>query len=1031
MKNALLSSIFTLMVCIPSFAQPTLLWESAYHGAIADDQPNAMTVDDEGNVYVTGYTDTPSETSDYLTIKYNANGDIVWARTYNGAANGDDVAHGLKVDASGNVYVTGQSQGAGDGVNMVTIKYNAAGFQQWAAVHSGATNSINIGYNIATDVFGNVYAAGGNSINGGVLVKYNASGTAQWTSDLAGRYENEVLVLIHPNDGNIIVAGGSSLISRFYLMAVNPSDGATVRAYNTNAFQYGAGFPNALVLDGIGNMYVTSTSNELGGSNPVRVETTKFIYPGTNYQAYAWRSYSYVIDSDGPLLSGAGMQLDNDNNVYVAMSFYNGSFYTFSLRKLSPNGATIWRSPPSGAVGVEGTPVAMALSNLSDPPDIYVAGYDAVGDFKTVKYSNADGNVLWTKTYDCGNSGADIATTMVVDNCDNIYIAGTSSCSGTFKDVKTIKFAVAAPPDVTPDGPTTFCQGGSVTLTAEEGDTYLWSNDATMRSITVSTSGSYTVTVTNAGGCPQASLPVEVTVVPPPTASIAPAGVVTVCENSTAVLTASPASAYLWSNGATTPSITVTEAGDYRVTVTNAAGCTAVSAFTTVEFVPAPTATVSPPGPFEICQGNSAILTASPASTYRWNTGATTPSITVTEAGPYQVTVTNTNGCSAVSEATMVAVLSLPTAAITPDGEVEFCQGSSVTLNADPANTYLWSNGETTPSITVSEPGEYVVTVTSAAGCTAVSEPTTLIGVPAPVTTITPVGDLEFCEGGSVVLQASQADSYLWNTEETSQVIVADAGGDYSVTVTNAAGCSGDASITVTEWPVATLSLMSTDTDCGKTNGRILTTVSGGSPIESFMWSNGDTMQLLFDLPGGVYSVTATDVNGCTATAEATVVGRVNPIVTIDTVDLGQQFELTAIATGSGLTYSWSSGGNTPSITVNTSGTYTVTVTNSQGCSASAFEVIVSTSDKGIKHQITIFPNPATDVLYIKCEGAPTASVRLLNVLGKQLLEDRTLMPDGATRTLRLDNVPPGSYFIEVVGRDFRRALPFVKTGSR
>ncbi|MCB9304848.1 MAG: hypothetical protein H6566_29820 [Lewinellaceae bacterium] len=1029
MKNAIFSFVFFFLVCIPFFAQPTLLWESAYHGAIADDQPNAMAVDNAGNVYITGFTDTPSETTDYLTIKYNAAGDILWARTYNGAANGDDVAHGLKVDASGNVYVTGQSQGPGDGVNMVTIKYNAAGVQQWAAVHSGATNSINIGYNIATDVFGNVYAAGGNSANGGVLAKYNASGTAQWTADLAGRYENEVLVLIHPNDGNIIVAGGSALISRFYLMAVNPSDGATVRLYNTNAFQAGFGLPNALVLDGIGNMYVTSTSNELGGPNPTRVETTKFIYPGTNLQAYAWRTYTYISGSG--LLWGTGMQLDDDNNVYVAISFYNGASNRFFVKKLSSSGAQVWSNPASGSLGVEGIPVAMALSNLNDPPDIYLAGYDAVGDFKTVKYENLTGNTLWTKTYDCGNSGSDIAATMVTDNCDNIYIAGTSSCSGTFKDVKTVKYAVAAPPAVTPDGPTTFCQGGSVMLTADEGDTYLWSNDATMRSITVSTSGSYTVTVTNAGGCPQASLPVEVTVVPPPTASIAPAGVVTVCENSPAVLTASPANAYLWNTGATTPSISVTEAGGYWVTVTNAVGCTAVSAVTIVEFVPAPTAMVSPPGPVEICQGNSAVLTASPASTYLWNTGATTPSITVTEAGPYRVTVTTTNGCSAVSEATMVAVLPLPTAAITPDGEVEFCQGSSVTLTANPANAYAWSTGETTPSITVSAPGEYVLTVTSGAGCTAVSEPATLIEVPAPVATITPVGDLEFCEGGSVVLQASQADSYLWSTEETSQVIVADAGGDYSVTVTNAAGCSGDASITVTEWPVATLSLDPTDTGCGQTNGSIRVSVSGGGLIESFLWSNGDTMQLLFDLPGGVYSVTATDVNGCTATAEATVVGRVNPIVTIDTVDLGQQFELTAIATGSGLTYSWSSGGNTPSITVDTSGTYTVTVTNSQGCSASAFEVIVSTSDKGIKHQITIFPNPATDVLYIKCEGAPTVSVRLLNVLGKQLLEDRRPMPDGATRTLRLDNVPPGSYFLEVVGKDFRRALPFVKTGSR
>ncbi|MCB9267239.1 MAG: hypothetical protein H6558_19615 [Lewinellaceae bacterium] len=824
------------------------------------------------------------------------------------------------------------------------------------------------------------------------------------------------------------MAGGTSLISRFYLMSVNPSDGATVRLYNTNAFQVGLGLPNALVLDGIGNMYITSTSNELGV--PQQSGNHQVYLSGINFSTYAWRTYTYI--SGSTLLLGTGMQLDDDNNVYVAISFYNGSSNRFFVKKLSSSGAQIWSNPASGSQGVEGIPVAMALSNLNDPPDIYLAGYDAVGDFKTVKYDNFTGDTLWTKTYDCGNSGADIATAMVSDNCDNIYIAGTSSCSGTFKDVKTVKFAVAAPLAVTPDGPTTFCQDSSVTLTAEEGDTYLWSNGATTPFITVNTSGRYTVTVTNADGCPQASLPVEVTVVPPPTASIAPAGVVAVCENSSAVLTASPANAYLWSTGATTPSISVTGAGDYWVTVTNAAGCTDVSAVTTVELVPAPTATVSPPGPVEICQGNSAMLTAGPANAYLWNTGATTPSITVADAGAYWVTVTNAAGCFAVSAAANVAVLPLPAAAISPGGEVAFCQGSSVTLTADPADTYQWSNGETTQSITVSEPGEYLVTVTSGDGCSAVAEPATLIEVEAPAATITPVGELEFCLGGSVVLTASQASSYRWSTGETSQAIIVEFGGEYWVTVTNAAGCSADAFIGVTVWPVATLSLAPTDTDCGETNGSILTSVSGGSPIESFLWSNGATTQHLADLPGGDYAVTATDVNGCTATAEVTVVGRVNPTVTIESTSQGQQVELAAVATGTGLTYSWSTGENTPAITVDSSGTYSVTVTNSGNCSASDSVIVLltSTTEVGINHQITLLPNPATDVLNIKCEGAPTASVRLLNVLGKQLLEDRTLMPDGAIRTLRLDNVPPGSYFIEVAGRDFRRALPFVKTGS-
>jgi len=1026
MRNFIFSFLLVTASILSPLAQPTLLWESSYHGAIANEQPNTMAVDDAGNVYVAGYTETPSGTTDYLAIKYNADGDILWARTYNGAANGNDEALGIQLDASGYVYVTGRSQGAGTGFNMVTIKYNAGGTQQWAAVHSGANNSINIGYNIATDVFDNVYVAGGNSVNGGVLAKYNSAGMVLWTASLAGNYQNKVLITIHPNDGNIIVAGSTGISYTYYLSSINPSDGATVRSYNTN-LQHGLGLPNAIVLDDIGNIYITSTRAS-GSSNPTRVETTKFTYPGANYQAYVWQNYNYV--TSGALLSGIGMQLDNDNNVYVAMNFYTGAGYLFFIKKLSSTGALLWQNPQSGSVVIEGIPVSMALSNLSDPPDIYVSGYNAVGDFKTVKYDNLTGDTLWTKTYDCGNIGADIATVMLTDNCDNIYIAGTSNCTSTFKDVKTIKYSVAAPPSVTPDGPTTFCQGGSVRLTASPGNTYLWSNGATSQFITVNTTGNYTVTVTNAAGCPQVSLPVAVTAVPPPVAAITPAGVATVCENSSVALTASQGSSYLWSNGATTQSIMVSAAGNYAVTVTNTAGCSAASAATTVQLQPSPTATITPGGPFEICEDSLVTLTASQGSSYLWSNGATTQSIMVSAAGNYVVTVTNAAGCSDVSTAATVAVIPPPTAAISPAGEVHFCQGSTVTLTASPASSYAWSNGATTQSITVSEAGDYDVTVTSEDGCTAISAPAIVVEVPSPVATITPVGELEFCDGGSVVLTASQADSYRWSTGETSQAIFAEAGGDYSVTVTNAAGCSGDASITVTEWPVATLSLAPIDADCGETNGKILTTVSGGSPIESFLWSNGATTQHLTDLPGGDYAITATDVNGCTATAEATVVGRVNPTVSIEVTTQDQQVELTAVATGTGLTYLWSTGETTLAITVEVSGTYTVMVTNSDGCSASASLVVDSAPDMDIKHQITLFPNPATDVLYIKCEGAPTASARLLNILGKQLLEDRRPMPDGAIRTLRLDNVPPGSYFIEVMGKDFRRALPFVKTGS-
>ena len=132
-----------------------------------------------------------------------------------------------------------------------------------------------------------------------------------------------------------------------------------------------------------------------------------------------------------------------------------------------------------------------------------------------------------------------------------------------------------ATPTITAGGPTTFCAGGSVTLTSSPRTTYLWSNGATTPSINVTTSGSYTVKVTNASGClsaPSAATIVTVNALPA-TPTITAGGPTTFCAGGSVTLTSSPEATYLWSNGATTQSINITTAGSYSVRVKNASGC--------------------------------------------------------------------------------------------------------------------------------------------------------------------------------------------------------------------------------------------------------------------------------------------------------------------------------------------------------------------------------------------------------------------------------------------------------------------------
>jgi hypothetical protein len=137
-------------------------WVSHYASGLATayDRATAVTVDGAGNVYVTGYSSNSSFGVDYITVKYDGSGVQVWIAMYNGPGNGDDIATALAVDASGNVYVTGRSYGSGTGYDYATVKYNSAGVQQWVARYNGPGNSWDRASALAVDGSGNVYVTG-------------------------------------------------------------------------------------------------------------------------------------------------------------------------------------------------------------------------------------------------------------------------------------------------------------------------------------------------------------------------------------------------------------------------------------------------------------------------------------------------------------------------------------------------------------------------------------------------------------------------------------------------------------------------------------------------------------------------------------------------------------------------------------------------------------------------------------------------------------------------------------------------------
>ncbi len=489
---------------------------------------------------------------------------------------------------------------------------------------------------------------------------------------------------------------------------------------------------------------------------------------------------------------------------------------------------------------------------------------------------------------------------------------------------------------------------GSINLTINNSQAPLniaWSNGANTQQISNLTAGTYSVTVTDAHNC-SVTGSFLVTANPNPTPTIS--GVTAFCQGQSSVLNAGgPYSSYLWSTGANTQSITVTNPGTYTVTVSNSSGCQGTTS-KTITVNPLPNPVITPSGPTSFCNGGSVSLNAGSFTTYSWSNGQNSQSITVNSSGSYSVTVTNSNNCS--NSATLpVTVFNNPNPVIAPNGPTSFCVGGNVTLNAGNYSNYSWSTGSGSSNITVNTSGTYSVTITDANNCSGSNNIAVTVY---PLPTPNAGNDVTICLGNTTNLNASGGVSYNWSNSSTSNPtpVSPTVTTTYTVIVTDVHSCSATDDVTVNIYPIT--STFTVVTPICMDNSTIVSYTGNGTMAATYNWNfNGGTptsgsgsgpITVHFNTSGPqTISLTVQEPN-CTISTNTTVpvmVYNITDSIVYNDVSCfsGSDGAIQIIPNGGmgNYSYNWSTGGTNSNLTGLTSGVYSVTVADALGCTES------------------------------------------------------------------------------------------------
>jgi large repetitive protein len=552
--------------------------------------------------------------------------------------------------------------------------------------------------------------------------------------------------------------------------------------------------------------------------------------------------------------------------------------------------------------------------------------------------------------------------------------AGTYTCTITDANgcTRTQPFTITQPAALANTSSQTniLCNGGltgSATVVVSGGTpgyTYSWApSGGTAATATGLGAGTYTCTITDANGCTRTQ---SFTITQPAALANTSSQTNVTCNGaltgSATVVVSGGTLGYTYSwapSGGTAATATGLGAGTYTCTITDANGCTRTQSFTITQPV-AITNTNSQTN--LLCNGatsGSAIVNVSggtPGYSYLWApSGGTAATASGLGAGTFTVTITDANGCTSTQSFTITQPAAI---AAIPASTAATCGGNNGTASViasggTPGYTYSWAPlGGTASTATGLPAGTYTCTITDANGCTTTSI-ANVSNTGGPTVTLSASGNVS-CFGantGSATVNVTGGTgpyTYSWaptgGTNATATNLIA---GNYTCTVTDANGCVSNFSVAITEPTQLSGTTTSTLANCGGNNGTATVTASGGTSGYTYSWSSGGTATTENNLASGNYTCTITDANGCTATATVNIANSNGPAASIASSSNiscfgGTTGTATANATGgtSPYTYAWSSGGTSVTESGLGAGTYTVVITDANGCADSTTIVL-------------------------------------------------------------------------------------------